>query len=88
VVTYDDLCTAIIQKKIVGLGRAVALKAARDVGITVDDNGTTKFTDRVLLGKLVDSYLQVSGRVGLVFMRSAVAALVKGQNIELPDNLK
>ena len=87
-VTYDDLCTAIVQKHVRLLGEDVALAPVRKVGITVSIDGKTSGTTKELLGNLVDAYSDMTGRVTLVFTRGIVAKLVKDGQLDLPDNLK
>ena len=87
-VTYDELCTAIIQKHIRLLGSETAIAPARTAGLTVDEQGKTNGSDKDQLGKLIDAYNQMTGRVTMVFTRSIVAKLVGNDKIDLPENLK
>jgi hypothetical protein len=87
-VTYDDLCTAIVQKHMRLLGTDTALAPARKVGITIDDDGKAMGTTKELLGSLVDAYTEMTGRVTLVFTRGIVAKLITNDNLDLPDNLR
>jgi hypothetical protein len=87
-VTYDDLATAIIKKKIATLGKEAAITTARKSGVVCDDDGKCFGTTKSSLGALVDAYAKVSGRVGIIFARSAILKLIEGSQIDLPDILK
>ena len=87
-VSYDDLCTAIVQKHIRLLGADEALKAPRKVGVTVDDTGKTTNTTKQSLQSIVDEYNRLTGRVSMPFIRSIVTKLTSGESIDLPDNVK
>lgn len=86
--TYDDLCTAIVQKHIRLLGAEAALKPLAKLGITADDTGNTNNTTKEQLGGLVDEYNHLTGRVSMPFIRSIVSKLATGEALDLPDNIK
>lgn len=87
-VTYDQICTAIIKSTMKSLGKESALEPARKAGLQVDNDGNATGASKDILDKLLNEYVSVSGRVGIIFARSAIAALIKGENIDLPESLK
>ena len=70
------------------LGKEAAIDAARKSGLACDDDGKSFGATKTTLGGLVEGYAKVSGRVGIIFARSAVMRLVENSDIDLPDILK
>ena len=89
-VQYDDLMTAIIRKQITIMGAEKALKYARQVpGIVVADDGrVTSEADQTALAGLVQEYKKVAGTVAILLMKTAIAPLLKGADLTLPQELR
>jgi hypothetical protein len=86
-VTYNEICTAIIERKVKLFGSEFALERARKAGVEVDGHGVATNADKDKLGKLVDEYRAFGGSVGMMFIRSVVDKMVKENEIDLPANL-
>lgn len=90
IVGYGDLMTAIIKKQISVIGSDRALLFARKVPrIDVNDDGTvTSAGSKDALSALCRQYMSVASGVAKMLMKSAVAPLLSGSTLDLPDELR
>ncbi len=89
-VGYEDLMTAIVQKQISIIGSERAVLFARKVArIAVSDDGTvTGGGSKDALAALCQQYMSVASGVAKMLMKSAIAPLIAGASLELPDELR
>ena len=89
-VGYDDLMTAIVKKQISVLGTDRAILFARKVPrIAVNDDGTiTRGASKDALSALCQQYMSVASGVARMLMKSAIAPLISGSALDLPDELR
>ena len=89
-VTYGDLMTAIVKKQISVIGSERAILFARKVpSIGVSDDGTvTSGGTKDALSLLCRQYMAVASGVAKMLMKSAVAPLVTGSTLDLPEELR
>jgi hypothetical protein len=87
---YDDLMTAIVQKQISIIGSERAILFARKVPrISVSDDGTvTSGGSKDSLSALCQQYMSVASGVAKMLMKSAIAPLIAGASLDLPDELR
>jgi hypothetical protein len=89
-VGYEDLMTAIVKKQISVIGSERAILFARKVPqIAVDDDGTvTNGGSKAALSVLCQQYMSVASGVARMLMKSAVAPLLSGSTLDLPEELR
>jgi hypothetical protein len=89
-VGYEDLMTAIVKKQISVIGSERAVFFARKVPqIVVTDDGTvTNGGTKTALALLCQQYMSVAKGVARMLMKSAVAPLLPGSALDLPDELR
>lgn len=89
-VGYGDLMTAIVQKQISIIGSERAVRFARKVpGIAVNEDGTvTSGGTKESLSCLCREYMSVASGVARMLMKSAVAPLLNGSRLDLPEELR
>lgn len=89
-VGYGDLMTAIVKKQISVIGSERAILFARKVPrIAVNDDGTvTSGGSKDTLSILCQQYMSVASGVAKMLMKSAVAPLIAGSTLDLPDELR
>lgn len=87
---YSILMTTIVKKMIVVMGKEKALKlAGRVPGVTVEPDGqVTSPTSVEDLRLLVREYRTAGGTFTLYLIKGAIAPLIKGSNVPLPDELR
>lgn len=87
---YSILMTAVVKKMIVVMGKEKALKlAGRVSGVTVEPDGQVSSpTGLEDLRQLVREYRTAGGTVTLYLIKGAIAPLIKGSNVPLPDELR
>ncbi|MFB6175302.1 MAG: hypothetical protein ABEJ87_05000 [Candidatus Nanohalobium sp.] len=87
--SYSDLAEAIIQKEKGVMGDA-ALKAPRDAGIDVEDDGEIikiEGDEREAVQKMVEKYHSYTGEVAVNLAKKA-SEDVDTEGLELPEILK
>jgi len=89
-VSYGDLMTAIVKKQISLIGSDRALLFARKVPrVDVNDDGTvTSGGSKDALSALCQQYMTVASGVAKMLMKSAIAPLLPGSTLDLPDELR
>lgn len=88
-VGYEDLMTAIVKKQISVIGSERAILFARKVPqIAVRDDGTVVGGNKAALAALCQQYMSVASGVAKMLMKSAVAPLLSGSPLDLPDELR
>jgi hypothetical protein len=89
-VGYGDLMTAIVKKQISVIGSERAILFARKVPrIAVNDDGTvTSGGTKDSLSVLCQQYMSVASGVARMLMKSAIAPLISGSPLDLPDELR
>jgi hypothetical protein len=89
-VGYEDLMTAIVKKQISVIGSERAILFARKVPrIAVSDDGTvTTGGSKDALSVLCHQYMSVASGVARMLMKAAIAPLIAGSNLDLPDELR
>ncbi|HWG39576.1 MAG TPA: hypothetical protein VN658_03430 [Candidatus Acidoferrales bacterium] len=88
-VGYEDLMTAIVKKQISVIGSERAVLFARKVPqITVSNDGTVVGGNKAALSALCQQYMSVASGVAKMLMKSAVAPLLNGSPLDLPDELR
>lgn len=88
-VGYEDLMTAIVKKQISVIGSERAILFARKVPqIAVSDDGTVIGGNKAALSALCQQYMSVASGVAKMLMKSAVAPLLSGSSVDLPDELR
>lgn len=87
---YGDLMTAIVKKQISVIGSDRALLFARKVPrIDISDDGTVNNVgSKEALSALCQQYMSVASGVAKMLMKSAVAPLLPGSKLDLPDELR
>lgn len=82
--------TAIVQKQISIIGSERAILFARKVPrIAVNDDGTiTSGGTKDALSALCQQYMSVASGVAKMLMKSAIAPLIAGSSLDLPDELR
>jgi hypothetical protein len=89
-ISYGDLMTAIVQKQISIIGTERAILFARKVPrIAVNDDGTvTGGGTKDALSALCQQYMSVASGVARMLMKSAIAPLISGSSLDLPEELR
>jgi hypothetical protein len=89
-VDYGDLMTAIVKKQISIIGSERAILFARKVPrVSVSDDGTvTGGGSKDGLSILCQQYMSVASGVAKMLMKSAIAPLMAGCKLDLPDELR
>ncbi len=89
-VRYEDLMTAIVKKQISVIGSERAIFFARKVPqIDVSDDGTVRNGgSKAALSVVCQQYMSVASGVARMLMKSAVAPLLAGAALDLPDELR
>lgn len=88
-VAYEDLMTAIVKKQISIIGSERAVYFARKVPrIAVDDDGNVTGGGKDSLSTLCQQYMSVASGVAKMLMKSAIAPLIAGSSLDLPDELR
>ncbi len=87
---YEDLMTAIVQRQISIIGSERAILFARKVPrIAVSNDGTvTGGGSKDSLSALCQQYMSVASGVAKMLMKSAIAPLIAGASLDLPDELR
>lgn len=86
---YEDLMTAIVKKQISVIGSDRAIQFARKVPhIGVSDDGTVTGGNKAALAVLCQQYMSVASGVARMIMKAAVAPLLNGSALDLPDELR
>lgn len=82
--------TAIVKKQVSVIGSERAVLFARKVPrITVSDDGTvTSGGSKDALSALCQQYMSVAAGVAKMLMKSAIAPLIAGSSLDLPDELR
>lgn len=82
--------TAIVKKQISILGSERALLFARKVPrIAINDDGTvTSSGNKDMLAALCQQYMSVASGVAKMLMKSAIAPLISGSSLDLPNELR
>jgi hypothetical protein len=81
--------TAIVKKQISIIGSDRAILFARKVpSIGVSDDGTVTGGTKDALALLCRQYMAVASGVAKMLMKSAIAPLVTGSTLDLPDELR
>ncbi|NTV52507.1 MAG: hypothetical protein HGA76_05795 [Candidatus Firestonebacteria bacterium] len=87
-VTYSDLCTAIVKKKINFIGHNQVIPLVRALGLKVDDDGNVEGAGKRDLEKLANELKRISGQLGVILARMAIHPLIKNETIDIPEVLK
>lgn len=89
-ISYGDLMTAIVQKQISIIGSERAILFARKVPrVAVSNDGTvTSGGSKEALSSLCQQYMSVASGVAKMLMKSAIAPLISGSSLDLPDELR
>ncbi len=82
--------TAIVQKQISIIGSERAILFARKVPhIIISNDGTiTSGGNKETLSALCQQYMSVASGVAKMLMKSAIAPLIAGSTLDLPDELR
>ncbi len=87
--SYEEVSSVIVKKQISVIGSEKALAIAKSVkGLAIDSSGNVTSASKAALNSLVDGYVNIAGSVAKMIMKGAIAPLVRGSNIDLPESLK
>ncbi len=87
---YEELMSAIIKKMVSLLGTDRALTPVRSIaGISVSADGTvTSGGSKESLDSVCQAYVKIASGVARILMKSAIAPLIQGSDIDLPTVLR